>query len=196
MGDELALNRFDSRNRDLVCKKRKGSRVLFDGSGRTLLTVAALLVTGFAADQLTRIVIVLDDINIAAFSRISLNDRKFAISEFFDGLDLAIEVVIMKFADQDSMRVFLDQINLPIKIPIALDFDEFVVVVSFDNVGPSITVGVDRDLVVVFVDAVYPLVRASVTATVRNRAIRFPAARDEAESQQCKEDRSFPHDSL
>jgi hypothetical protein len=149
--------------------------------------------TGFAADQLARIVIVLDDINMAAFSGISLNDREFAISEFFDGLDFAIEVVVMKFAEQNSVRVFLNEINLSIKVPIAFDLDQLVVFVRFDNVGTSVTVGIDRDLVVVLVDPVYPLVRAPVAATVRNRAIRFPAAGDEAESHQCKEDRGLPH---
>ncbi|MGD0076462.1 MAG: hypothetical protein ABSD31_19330 [Candidatus Binataceae bacterium] len=149
--------------------------------------------TGFAPDQLARIVIVLDDINIAAFFWISLDDREFAISEFFDGLDFAIEVVVMKFADQNSVRVFLNEINLPIKVSVAFDLDQLVVFVRFDNVGPSIAVGIDRDLVVVFVDPVYPLVRASVAATVRHRAIRIPAAGDEAESHQCKEDRGFPH---
>jgi hypothetical protein len=53
--------------------------------------------------------------------------------------------------------VFLDEIDLAVKVPIALDLDELVVVVRFDDVGPSVTVGVDGDLVVVFVDPVYPL---------------------------------------
>ena len=157
--------------------------------------MALPLVTVFEANQLARIVIVLDDIDIAAFFRISLNHRELAISEGFDGFDLAIEVVVMKFADQNSVQVSLDESNLPIKVPVALDLDEHAVFVRFDNVGPLVTVSVNGDLVVVLVDAIYSLVGASIAVTVRNRAIRFPAAGDEAESHG-KEDYGFPHVSL
>ena len=176
-------------------EKNYGASRFSDESGRTPATSAVLFVTVFEANQLARIVIVLDDIDIAAFFRISLNHRELAISEGFDGFDLAIKVVVMKFADQNSARVFLDEINLPIKVPVALDPDELAVFVRFDNVRPLVTVSVDGNLVVVLVDAIYPLVRASITATVRNRAIRFPAAGDEAESHG-KEDYGFPHASL
>jgi hypothetical protein len=67
----------------------------------------------------------------AAFFRISLNHRELAISEVFDGFDLAIKVVVMKFADQNSARVFLDEINLPVKVPVALDPDELAVFCTF-----------------------------------------------------------------
>jgi hypothetical protein len=43
--------------------------------------VALPLVTVFEANQLARIVMVLDDIDMAAFFRISLNHRELAISE-------------------------------------------------------------------------------------------------------------------
>jgi hypothetical protein len=157
--------------------------------------VALPLVTVFEANQLAGIVIVLDDVDISAFFRISLNHRELAISEGFDGFDLAIKVVVMNFADQNSARVFLDEINLPIKVPVALDPDELAVFVRFDNVGPLVTVSVDGDLVVVLVDAIYPVVRASIAVTVRNRTIRFPAAGDEAEGHG-KEDYDLPHASL
>ena len=157
--------------------------------------MALPLVTAFEANQLARIVIVLDDIDMAAFFRISLNHRELAISEVFDGFDLAIKVVVMKFADQNSAREFLDEINLPIKVPVSLDPDELAVFVRFDSVGPPVTVSVDGDLVVVLVDAIYPPVRASIAVTVCNRAIRFSAAGDEAESHG-KEDCGLPHASL
>jgi hypothetical protein len=60
----------------------------------------------------------------------------------------------MNFADQNSARVFLDEINLPIKVPVALDPDELAVFVRFDNVRPLVTVSVDGNLVVVLVDAI------------------------------------------
>jgi hypothetical protein len=150
----------------------------------------------FAAQQPAGIVVIFDDIDVTAFLWVSLNDCEFAIAEFFDGLDLSIEVIITKFTDQNPVRVFLNKINLTIEVPIAFNLDEFVVLIGFDNVGATVAVGVDGDLVVVFIDPVYPLVRVSVAVAVRNRAIRFPAAGDEAESQQCENDRGFPHASL
>jgi hypothetical protein len=62
--------------------------------------------------------------------RITLDHRQFAVSKGPDGFGFAIEVVIMDLADEDSARVFLDQVNLAVEISVALNFDNLMIFVS------------------------------------------------------------------
>ena len=72
----------------------------------------SLFLADFAANQLAGIVVILDDIDVTALLRIALHDRKLAVPEFLDFLGLAIEIVIVDLADQNPVRVFLDEIDL------------------------------------------------------------------------------------
>jgi hypothetical protein len=155
-----------------------------------------LFLAHFAANQLAGSIVILDDIDIAALLRIALHDRELAVSEFLDFLGLAIEIVIVDLADQNAMSVFLDKIYLAVKVPVAFNLDELVVAIGLDDVRVPIAVRVDGNLLGVLVDPVYPLVRASIVTTVRDRAVGFPTTGNEAESNRCREDRSLPHASL
>ena len=143
--------------------------------------------------QLAGIIVILDDIDVTALLWITLHDRKLAVPEFFDFLGLAVEIIIMDLADQISVQVNPDKVGVSVEIPIAFNLDHFVVLVGFDNIRPTISVCVDCDLVGVLVDPVYPLVGASVATTVRDCAIGFSTAVDEAKSQHCQENCGFPH---
>ncbi len=156
----------------------------------------SLFLTHLAANQLAGIVIILDDVDITALLGVVLHDRELAVPELLDGFGLAIKIVVVDLAGENSMRVFLHQIDLAVEIPIALDPDEFLVFVGFDHVWLPVPVRVDGYLVTVLVDPVYPLIGASVAASMRNRALGFSAARDEDESECCLEDCGFPHVSL
>jgi hypothetical protein len=73
------------------------------------------------------IIIILDDVTVTALSRVALHDCELAVPEFLNGFGLAIKVVIADLADQNPVRVFLDEINLAVKIPIAFNLDDLVV---------------------------------------------------------------------
>ena len=145
----------------------------------------ALFLPHFAANQLAGIIVILDDVDVTALLRVTLDDCDLAVPEFLDGFGLAIKIVIVDLADENPVRVFLDEINLSVKIPIAFNFDKLIVFVGFDDVWPSVTVCIDGDLVVVLIDTIYPLIGEPVATTVRNCAGGFPAAGNEAESQRC-----------
>lgn len=142
-------------------------------------------ITYFAADQLARIIIVLDDVDITASLRVSLHYREFSVSECFYKLRLAVEVIIMDLADENPMRVFLHEIDPSVEVPITFNLDELIVVIRFDDIGPSVAVSVDRKLVGVFVDLVYPSIGSPVAAQVHYSTVGFGVAGDEAESQSC-----------
>jgi hypothetical protein len=153
----------------------------------------ALFLADFPANQLARIIVILDDIDVTALLRITLHDCKLAVSEFFDFLGLAIEIVIVDLADQIPVRIDLDKIGLPVEIPIAFNLDHLTVFVGFDDIRPAISVRIDRNLVAVLVDPVYPLVRTSIATTMRDRTVGFGAAGNEAKSQHHPENRGLTH---
>jgi hypothetical protein len=76
------------------------------------------LLADFAANQLAGIVVVLDDVDVTALLRVALDNRELAPPEFLDGLRLAIKIVIMDLADQNPVRVFLDEIY-PVLVSLA-----------------------------------------------------------------------------
>ena len=128
---------------------------------------------GLTANQLAGIVVILDDIDVTALLRIVLHDCKLAVPELFDFLGLAIKIVIVDFAGENPMRVFLDKIGLSVEIPIALNLDHLLVFVGFDHIRPSVSVCIDAYLVTVLVDPVYPLIGAPVAASMRDRTLGF-----------------------
>jgi len=156
----------------------------------------SLFLTHLAANQLAGIVIILDDVDITALLGVVLHDRQLAVPELLDSFGLAIKIVVVDLAGEYSMRVFLHEIDLAVEISIAFDPDQFLVCVGFDYVRSAVAVSIDCYLVTVLVDPVYPLIGASVAASMRNRTLGFSAARDEDKSQRCQEDRGFPHVSL
>jgi hypothetical protein len=99
-----------------------------------------LFLSNFSANELSRIIVILNDIDVTALPRITLNNRKLAAPEFFDFLGLAIEIVIVDLADQIPMRVHLDKIGLSVKIPTAFNLDHLIVFVGFDDIRPTISV--------------------------------------------------------
>ena len=156
-------------------------------------TERSLFLADLTANQLAGIIVILNDIDVTALPRITLNNRKLAVPEFFDFLGLAIEVVIVDLADQIPMRVHLHKIGLSVEIPIAFNLDHLVVFVGFDDIRPAISVCIDGNLVAVLVDPVYPLVRMSVATTMRDRTVGLAATGNEAESQRHPENRALAH---
>ncbi|SRR6266851_1905829 len=57
-----------------------------------------LFVAHFAANQLAGIVVVLNDVDVAALLRVALDDRELAFSELLDGFRLSVEIVIADLA--------------------------------------------------------------------------------------------------
>ncbi len=129
-----------------------------------------------AMRELSGIVIKLHDIYDATLVGIALHNRELTLPELPDGFGLAIKIVVADLACQNPMRIFLDQIDLAIKIPIAFDFDNLIIFIGFDDVRAPVAIGIDGNLESVLVDPVNPLVRAPVAATVCDRAVGFPAA--------------------
>ena len=73
--------------------------ILSDTRSNTRRSGSAIL-ADFAADQFAGIVVILDDVDVTAFLRVALDDRKFAMPEFLDGLGLAIKIVFMDSVDR------------------------------------------------------------------------------------------------
>jgi hypothetical protein len=80
---------------------------------------ARLFLSDLSTNELAGIVVILSDVNVATLLWISLHDRKLAVPKFFDGFGLAIKILIVNLTNQDSVRVFLNQVDLAIEIPIA-----------------------------------------------------------------------------
>ncbi|HKM99119.1 MAG TPA: hypothetical protein VJX23_01285 [Candidatus Binataceae bacterium] len=114
------------------------------------------LITGayFATDQLAGIVVILDNVDITSFPRVSLYHRELAASKRPDGLWLAIEVVIVNLANQNPLRVLLHEIDLAVEIPVAINLDELIVLIGLQNVRAPIAVGVDQNLVLAVIDPI------------------------------------------
>jgi hypothetical protein len=130
-----------------------------------------------APKQLAGVVIVLNDVDESPLARITFDHCQRTIgAKCPDGLRFAIEVVIVDFAYQNSARIFLKEIDLPIEISITFDARELALLVGFDNVRPPVAVSVDGNLVCVLIDPIYPLVRPPVVVTVGNRPIVAAAA--------------------
>jgi len=146
----------------------------------------------FPPNELAGIVEILDDIDKAAFLGIPFHDSELAVAKFFDGLRLAVKVVIMNLSDQDSALIFLDQIDLAIKVSITLDRYELVIVVSLDNVGPPAAVGIDQNLEAILVDPGYPLIRPPIAIAMSDHAVGWGLAGDDGESQQTANKCGFP----
>jgi hypothetical protein len=72
----------------------------------------------------------------------------------------------MHFANKDSLRIFLDQINLPVGIPVCLDFGKVAVTVSLVNFRLAITVGINRNEIFVFAVYVDPTVGQPISIQV------------------------------
>jgi len=127
-----------------------------------------LFLSHFATNQLAGIIVILNDIDGTALFRIALDDCEPAASEFLDGFRLAVKIIVVDLADQNPVRIFLDEVNLAIKIPIAFNLYDLVVFVGFNQVGVPITVGVDSELVGVLTNPIYPLVGTPAMIAVRD----------------------------
>jgi hypothetical protein len=129
-----------------------------------------------AACKPARSVIKLDDINCAALLRIALHYCWRAVgTKGFDGFWLAVEIIVMDLVHKNSVRILLNEIDLAVEIPIALDLDQFIVSISSNYIRPPGAVTVDGDLVRVLIDPVYPLVGMSVTVAMSDRTGRLAA---------------------
>src|SRR5580658_266662 len=75
----------------------------------------------FAPRQVARFVVVLDDVDGAAFLGVSLDDRDGAIwAKVPDRLRSAVKIIVPGFAHQNPVRVLLDKIDFSVEIPVAL----------------------------------------------------------------------------
>ena len=143
---------------------------------------ALTAVANLAASELARVVVVFDDIDVSTLSWIALHHRDLAIAKGPDRLRLAIEIVVMNFAHQQTRRVLLDQVDRAIEVPIPLYLHKLPIAVSFDDVRALIAIGVEQHLVVTFVDAIQPLVCAAIGRAMGDNSGRVRLAGEEAES--------------
>ncbi len=93
------------------------------------------------------VLVIIDAVHGAAAIGIVLDHGQFAFAVGLNGLGLAVKVVVVDLAEGNPVRVFLDEIDLAVKIPVGLDLDEVVVFVGFDDVRPPVSIGVDGNLV-------------------------------------------------
>jgi hypothetical protein len=140
----------------------------------------------FASRQVARFVVVLDDVDGAAFSWVPLDDRQGAIwAKVPDRLRSAVKIIVPGFAHKNSVRVLLDKIDFSVEVPVALDLDDLAVFEGFDDVRLAVAVGVDREPVFSRTRSVYPLVGSPIETTVRDGAGGVAAAGEKSESQHC-----------
>jgi hypothetical protein len=136
--------------------------------------------------QVARFVVILDDVDHAAFLGVSLDDRQGAIwAKVPNRLRSAVKIIVPGFAHQNSVRVLLDEIDFSVEIPVALDLDDLAVSEGFDDVRLTIAVGVDRESVLSRTRSGYPLIGPPIRTTVRDGAGGVAAAGEKRESQHC-----------
>jgi hypothetical protein len=136
--------------------------------------------------QVARFVVILDDVDHAAFLGIPLDDRDGAIlAKVSDRLRSAVKIIVPGFAHKNPVRVLLDEIDFSVVIPIALDLDDLVVSEDLDDVRSTIAVGVDREPVFSRTRSVHPLIGPPIRTTVRDGACGVAAAGEKRESQHC-----------
>ena len=128
-----------------------------------------LLAAYFASRQVPGVVVVLYHVDGTALGWIAFHDRERAVgAEGLDHFRPSIEVVVMDFPHQNSVGVLLHEINLPVEIPIALDLYHLVIAEGPNQVWPSISIGVDLDLIFTGPRASHPLIGLAVGTTMRD----------------------------
>jgi hypothetical protein len=143
----------------------------------------SLFRTHLATRQAPAVVVVFHHAYRAALCWIPLQDRQRAVgAECLEGFGPAIEIIIANFAHYDAARVLLNKIDFSVEVAVALHFDRFVVSDGLDQIGFTVLIGIDRDLVFVVVDSDRLLVGAPVAPSMSYDPIRPSVAGDKYES--------------
>lgn len=124
-----------------------------------------LLFAHVAAHHVASLVVILDHHDGAVFARVTLDHRQGSIwAERFHCLGPSIKVIIANLANQNAIRILLNEIDLTIKIAVALHFYNLITFDRLDDVRLAVTVGVNQNLVLVLADSHDPLIRPTITA--------------------------------
>ena len=137
-----------------------------------------------AAGQVARRVVILDDVDGSAFSRVAFDQCQSAVrTKGFDSLGPAVEIVVVNLALKNSMRVLLDEVGFAVVVAVVRDFDDLVVPDRLDDVGLAVPVCIYSKLIFVRSDPADPLIRPAVSIAVSDSTGGIAAARGKRESQ-------------
>lgn len=137
---------------------------------------------GFAPAETAALIVVLYDIDSAVFVCVAFDYGQSAVrSKGFYDLGPAVVIVVADFSNQNATGVLLDKVNLAIKVPVALYLHQAVSFNGLDQIGTSVTIGIDQYPVLVAAGAHHPLVRPSVASAMGYGAVRPVIAGEEHE---------------